>query len=238
MSWTDKDTRRNASRSHTGMRMRLSDGQLIGAIFIGLCTLGAAFITGAFGGPRIGLGSGDRPTPIVTITRTVTAHPSIGASSSTLPHATTQPNPTSGAPAVPLLTPVISQPGWTLAWHQKVSIGAQGMILGTSGPDMGDGSNYDLQYVPGSNTGWGDGGNVADFDYWSYNYSPGPATIHGVTGNSTGGSAPGSQAHLGDRLYVTLWENGSIQVNRIAYMQVVAIGTGYVIADMWVWNAS
>ena len=102
---------------------------------------------------------------------------------------------------------------------------------------MGDGSNYDLQYVPGSNNGWGYGGYVDAFEYWLYNYSPGPATIDGISGSSTGGNVAGSQAHVGDRQYVTLATQG-LQVNRIAYMQVVGVEAGNIVADMWVWNAS
>ena len=94
----------------------------------------------------------------------------------------------------------------------------------------------DLQYVPGGDNGWGYGGYVDAFNSWSHNYAPGPATINGISGTSTGSDVVGTEAHVGDRLYVT--RAYAFQVDRIAYMQIVRVGTGSVVADIWVWNAS
>jgi hypothetical protein len=146
------------------------------------------------------------------------------------------PEPTTTTPVIPLLRPIINQSGWTLAWHQHVLIGPQGIIFGFSGPQASDGSNYDLQYVPGSDNGWGYGGFVDAFNPWSYNYSPGPATINGISGTSTGSDVAGMEAHVGDRLYVT--RSTAFRVDRIAYMQIVGVGRGGVVADIWTWNAS
>jgi hypothetical protein len=151
---------------------------------------------------------------------------------STPPQAVPQPTPISGTPAIPVLKPIISQPGWTLAWHQKVSIGSEGIIFGISAPDTGDGSNYDLQYVPGNGNAWNCGRYVEDFDYWSHSYPPGPATINGVSENMMGCAL--GQAHVGDREFVTLSTVGF--VNRIAYMQIAETGAGGVVADIWTWN--
>lgn len=221
MSWRDQDNRR-------------------AAIIAGACTLvaglGAAFITVMANTPR----SGAQSVPTVTITQTVTvtqavtASPSADATASTPPQAVPQPTPTSGQPPIPLLRPVLSQPGWTLAWHQRVYIGPQGITFGGSAPDIGDGSNYDLHYVPGTDTGWGCGGQVVAFSSWPYKYSPGPATINGISGSSTGCDVGGMQVHIGDRLYGTLttW----VSVDRIAYMQIVGKEAGNIVAETWVWN--
>lgn len=149
-----------------------------------------------------------------------------------------QPNPEPTIPSIPILRPIINQPGWTLAWHQRVPIGPQGVVLGSSGPQASDGNgdDYDLQYVPGSDNGWGYGGYVDAFNSWSHNYAPGPATINGISGTSTGSDVTGTEAHVGDRLYVT--RAYAFQVDRIAYMQIVRVGRGSVVADIWVWNAS
>ena len=158
------------------------------------------------------------------------------ASSPTPPQAAPQPSPTLTIPAIRLLRPV-SQPGWVLAWHQKVSIGPQGITLGISGPQIDNGSNYDLQYVPGNGNGWeGYSIDIYAFDYWPYKYRPGPATISG-TENSAGGGVTGTQAHVGDREYVTFLTSGGT-VGKVAYMQIVGIGKGSIVADMWVWIAS
>ena len=211
MSWLDEHTGQDANRNRSGTRLslNLSNGQLIGAIFTGLCGLGAAFITGAFGGSHIIVGNGALPTPTVIITKTITARPSGDVSSSTSGSVVPRPNSKPTTISIPLLRPIISQPGWALAWHQTASIGPQGITFGSSDPQTGDGSNYDLQYVPGNDSGWGYNGYVDAFSYWPYTYAPGPAIINGISGTSTGGDVAGTQAHVGDRLYVTLSTPGN-----------------------------
>jgi hypothetical protein len=236
MSWLDQHTEQDSGPSRRGTRWSLNfrDGQLalIGAIFGGLCTLGSTLISGVLGGPHISTGSGAQPKPTVTIIRTVTARPSVGASSFAPPPPSPIPTPTPS-----LLRPIISQPGWALAWYRKVSIGPEGIRIGISGPQTGDGSNYDLQYAPGGDKGWGYDGYVDAFNSWPYTYSPGPARIDGISGTSTGSNVVGTQANVGDRLYITLATQG-LSVDRIAYMQVVGSSPGNIVADMWVWNAS
>jgi hypothetical protein len=103
-----------------------------------------------------------------------------------------------------------------------------------SGPAVGDGTNYDIQYSPGSALPpWGTGHYVEVFNYWSYGYRPGPATINGISANMAG-SGVNNAAQVGDRLFVAISTEGF--TDRIVYMQVVGVGAGSVIADTWVWN--
>lgn len=178
-----------------------------------------------------------QPAPTATITRLVTVGPSADASTSATPQTTPQSNLKPTPHAIPLLSPIINQHGWALAWHQNVSIDPQGIILGSSGPQIGDGNEYDLQYISGNDNGWDCRGSVNVLDYWSYTSRPGPATINGIVGNWIG-CARGKQAHVGDRMYVTIATGGRFNANRIAYMQVVRVDSGDIVADMWVWNAS
>ena len=148
------------------------------------------------------------------------------------PQTALQPSPSPSVPAIPLLKPIISQPGWTLAWHQRTSIGPQGIIFGMSGPDVGDGASYDLQYIAGNGNAWNCGRYVNYFSPWSYHYPPGPATLNGVSENLAGCAL--GQAHVGDRDYAILDTVGF--TNRIVYMQVVGVGPESIVADTWVWN--
>src|SRR5215831_5225661 len=84
-----------------------------------------------------------QPAPTPTINGTATARPSADAPASTPPQTTPQSNPKPRVPTIPLLRPIINQPGWALAWHQKISIDPQGIILGSSGPQTGDGNKFD-----------------------------------------------------------------------------------------------
>jgi hypothetical protein len=101
-----------------------------------------------------------------------------------------------------------------------------------SGPDVGDGASYDLQYISGNGNAWNCGRYVSYFSPWSYSYSPGPATLNGVSENQAGCAL--GQAHVGDRDYAILDTVGF--TNRIVYMQVVGVGPGSIVADTWVWN--
>jgi hypothetical protein len=175
--------------------------------------------------------------PTAMTTRPVISRPSADASASTPPETAPQPNPKPTPRAIPLLTPIIKQSGWTLAWHQNISIDPQGIILGAAGPQVGDGNEFDLQYIPGSGNDWDCRGSVKVFDYWSYTGRPGPATINGIVGNWTG-CERGKRAYVGDRIYVTIATDGRFNANRIAYMQVVRVDSEDIVVDMWVWNAS
>ena len=97
---------------------------------------------------------------------------------------------------------------------------------------MGDGNDYDLQYLSGDDNAWNCGHYVDYFSPWSHNYSPGPAMINGVSENMLGCAL--GQAHVGDREFATLDTVGF--VNRIVYMQIVGTKSGSVITEAWVWN--
>jgi hypothetical protein len=99
---------------------------------------------------------------------------------------------------------------------------------------MGDGSNFDLQYVPGSRNAWSSNNGL---HYWLNKYAPGPATINGIAGSSSNDVPAGPQAHIGDRLYDVLNTEGN-GIDIIAYMQVLEVTTENVVVDMWLWNAS
>lgn len=240
MTWINPDP----DRSHrvSGLRRIFSDHQLMGSGFIGICTLVAGLFGGAFGGPAIGIGPAGsaHPVPTVTITRntirtvTVSPHPPAGASSYRSTQASPQPGPTITPLTISLMKPIVSQSGWALAWHTNVSIGPQGVIVGNSGPQAGDGNNYDIQYLPGDGNGWNDSTDC--FNYWLNHYRPGPATIDGIISNECNDNVAGTQAHIGDRLYIGLGDGNGI--DRIGYMQVVGMAGANVIVDMWVWNAS
>lgn len=138
---------------------------------------------------------------------------------------------------VAVMVPITNQPGWTLTWHGPLSIGPQGRMLTNVdpnvGPQMGDGSNFDIQYVPGSGTGTGWAPSNA-LSYWAKPYRPGPATINGIWQNSIS-DATGAQANDGDLIYEVINTSGN-GVDVIAYMQVVAVHVGSVTVDMWIWN--
>jgi hypothetical protein len=238
MSWLEQHDRKDESQDRSGM---LSSPQAIAAIITGIFGLAIAFVTGLFSAPHIGLVSGAQPAPTVTTTRTVTviqtitATPTPDVTASTPPQVAPQPSQKPVATAIPLLSPSINQPGWTLAWHQKVSIDPEGIIFGSSAPSIGEGSNYDLQYVPGDGNSWRCG-NSHNLGSWSYGYRPGPATIIGLVG-IVAGCASG-QTHVGDRYFVTLSNAGGVVIIRIVYMQIIGIGPGGIVAEAWVWNSA
>ena len=231
MSWIDRDshTRRRPPRLWSIFK----DHQLIGSFAIAVCTLGAGFFTGALGGPTVGIGiQFKNPRPTITITRVITRTVTALASPSTSPSTPSSPPQPSPTPTMPLLKPIVNETGWVLAWHTDVSIGPQGIILGTSRPEPSNGKSFDLQYVPGG-SGWNDNG---CFDYWQKPYRPGPAIISGLTDNGCNNDVGGTQAHVGDHLYTELGDGAG--ASRIAYMQVVAVRAANVVVDIWVWNIS
>lgn len=208
----------------------LSSNQVVIALITGLFTVIAAFVTGAFKGNVIGLAPAPSVTVTTTQTATVTASPR-AQSTQASPAVQNQPNPQPTNSAVPVLAPK-NQPGWTLAWHDTEAIGPQGVIIARTGPQVGNGSNFDLQYIPGSGAGWITSGTSGDFGYWDNNYRPGPATINGIVVSGDDNTEPGGkQARLGDRL---IYENS--EDNIVAYMQVTSTPAGDVVTDMWLWN--
>ena len=99
---------------------------------------------------------------------------------------------------------------------------------------VGDGSGYDLQYLPGGGIGyWGCGHYVEVLNYWSYAYRPGPATIDGVS-KTMEGCYLNRMANVGDRVFVAISTNGF--TDRIVYMQIVAADPRGITADAWEWN--
>lgn len=102
-----------------------------------------------------------------------------------------------------------------------------------SGPYPGDGTTYDLQYLPGSEfVHWSTGHYLVVFSYWSYHYRPGPATIDGIS-ETMEGSDVSDIAHVGDRMFAA---RSVGHVNRVIYMQVVGVTPGSIVADTWVWD--
>jgi|SRR5215469_17245442 len=241
MSWPEQHDRKDGGQSRSG---RFSSPLAI-TIISGIFGLVGAFI-GRVSAPHAGFTSGYGPAPAVTITRTATVIQTVTSTStpdipvSTPPQVAPQSSPKPVTSAIPILSPIINQPGWTLAWHQKVSIDPEGIIFGSSGPYIGNGSNsnYDLQYVPddGNGNAWSCGGYAHNLDSWSYSYRPGPATIIGLVGIRA--NCASGQIHVGDRYFLTLSiSGGGVTINRIAYMQITGTGPGSIVAETWVWNS-
>jgi hypothetical protein len=123
----------------------------------------------------------------------------------------------------------VEQPGWILQWHGEEPIGPQGVKLTVFGPRLANGSDYDLQYLPG--TGWegNSGGTIAQIGYWLNTYRPGPSIINGfLDGNYQ--DPMGAEASVGDRICIR--SSPSI----IVYMQVVSSEPSGVVVDMWLWD--
>jgi hypothetical protein len=221
-------TRPDQDRQPKGRRrLNLSNNQIIAALIAGVCTIVAAFVTGAVKGQALGL----KPTPTVTVTKriivSVTASPK--RSSANSQQSNPQPQPTGST--IPILAPK-NQPGWSLVWDGTEYIGPQGIIVAQTGSQVGNGSNFNIQYVPGS--GWGVGGSWGDFAYWDYNYRPGPATINGIAlANDDHTDPRGQLAQAGDRL-IYQDSDGTI----VSYMQVTRVAAGDVVTDMWLWIKS
>lgn len=221
-------TRLDQERRPEGRRsLNLSSNQVIAALILGLCTIVAAFVTGAVKGQTLGL----RATPTVTVTKriivTVTASPR--RPSNTSHKSNPRPNPTGST--IPILTPK-NQPGWSQVWNGSENIGPQGIILAQTGSQVGNGSNFNIQYVPGN--GWGVGGSWGDFGYWDNTYRPGPAIITGIVQAGADHTDPrGQLAQAGDRLFYQS-NDGTI----VSYMQVTRVAAGVVVTDMWLWVKS
>jgi hypothetical protein len=169
--------------------------------------------------------------------------PPVSTPSST-PSLLMSPSPTAGvaqgsafpvpAQVIPILSPV-AQAGWVLEWNRVVQIGAPGVILATSGPQPGDGTSFDLQYIDEPGNGWSKGLDPCALMYWRSVYKPGPASINGIVNYSRylGAYPAGAQAVVGDRL---IFEDSARNV--VAYMQVTDVSGGYVDVDTWVWAKS
>jgi hypothetical protein len=232
--------RREASQgsSKNYVKEKFFNNQFIGAIAAALIVGVAGLFAGIFGGSRMGLVPEVKTTATATATATVTASPSARTSSRT-PHPAVQ---SSLAPAIPILAPKLGQPGWTLAWHQDVSIGPQGIIFGPSGYQVGNGSSFNLQYLPGSDDGdgwqFGNNSGALTMAKWTVTYAPDPGTINGISQNSGSGCDEcGQQVNAGDRWYITLDTDQKDSTNMIAYMQVIKVGQESVVADIWTWTA-
>jgi hypothetical protein len=130
---------------------------------------------------------------------------------------------------VPVLAPA-EQSGWVLDWHQHVSIEPQGVIVTRAGPVAGNGSNFDIQYVPGH--GWSVNNDTQEMDNWPSTIQPGPATINGFIMAGDANSAPqGNVAHVGDTIDWISQNN-----DLIGYIDVVSVNASGVEVDMWVWT--
>ena len=199
---------------------------LIAALIGGIFTLIAANIK-----PDVSVPATATPQAHTLITKHTPSYspsPTPALSSSAVPPVQT-PDPTlTPSPArIPVVTPT-EQPGWTLEWHQKVSIQSPGVVITRVGYTVGDGSNFDLQYVPGN--GWAAGNNIVEIDNWPVNLKPGPAAINGFLNAGDATSSPvGSVAHVGDTID---WINEN---NVIGYLDVTAVNSQGIDVDMWVW---
>lgn len=161
------------------------------------------------------------PAGTITVRPTVTVTDTAGARPTKRPAGLSK--------STSVLAPV-NQSGWALDWHNTVTIGAQGIVLTMSGPQEGNGSNYDLQYISGSSGGgWLFGSNTNALIYWVNTYRPGPASITGIINNGQDQNAGGQEAHVGDRLCYQGYDD-------VAYLQVTAIRADGVVADMWLWS--
>jgi hypothetical protein len=169
------------------------------------------------------------------------ASPSQGSSAPASPGPATT---SSNAPiekSIPLMVPILSQPGWNLVWRGQKSIGPQGVIFSEvnpiSGPETGNGGEFNLQYVaPGSGSGWGS--NLNYLYYWTNSYRPGPGTIAGILQNQdfSGDNPAGMLAHVGDRLFAAM-DTEAEGFNIAFFMQVIKVEQDSVLVDMWVWNS-
>jgi len=207
------------------------------AIIGGLFALAAAIIGGIFQLASRGDGNNASPAAISSPKAQVSSAPATRRSaSSPPPEATPQPIPSGSPPSpttaptnVPVLTPT-EQSGWILDWHQQVSIESQGIIVTHAGPQAGNGSNFDIQYVPGD--GWAASNDTQEMDDWPSTIRPGPATIVGFIMAGAPSSAPqGAIAHIGDTID---WISQSNNV--VGYMDVTGLDAGGVEVDMWVWT--
>ncbi len=122
-----------------------------------------------------------------------------------------------------------------------IPIGPAGVILRSSGFDIGDGGNSDLQYVFGGGDGCGCGWNIPNgsslyyLAYWTNNYKPTPAYIVGdQNGNSD--VAYNDTANVGDVLVGIL--EGENPTGPVICMKVMAVKNGEVLVDMRLWNHS
>jgi hypothetical protein len=119
---------------------------------------------------------------------------------------------------------------------RKFIFGLEGIILNTSGPHVADGSNFDLQYVPGSGNGWSIGEYIGSAAYWTFNYKPGPSSINGLFDSDNYQSFGGATAYVGDRLCIG--GSGRYEFGTVIYMQVTSVGATGVDADAWMWSGS
>jgi hypothetical protein len=170
---------------------------------------------------------------------TGTASPPSAASPSLTPKPTESSAPRKTQTRIPMLKPVESQNGWTLAWKGQLIIGPQGRSLvnvdPNSGPQVSNGEDCDIQYIPGLGGGTGWNGCDNSLGYWPTKYKPGPATIVAISG-SLNSDASSNQARIGDHIY-ELIKRDSWETNVVAYMQVIAVGNEDATVNMWLWNA-
>ena len=219
MTRMDQESRRSNRRGS-----KLSNNQVIAALITGLFTLAAAFVTGAYKGPGLGLG----PTPRVTVTERVPVTPKhLGPTSSAL-----QPTPVSSVSKISVLAPV-NEPGFKSAWHGSVAIGAAGVRIASFGVLPGTPQDWDIAYQSGGgDAGWHTNGDNSDNGYiwyWDGTGTPNPAFCNTEHANGAGNEP--SMAKLGDK-YCYGDDNGLI-----GYLQVTSIGVNGVTAAIWLWSS-
>jgi hypothetical protein len=122
----------------------------------------------------------------------------------------------------------MEQPGWSLNWNGRVSIQSEGIVVGQAGPAVSNGSNFDIQYIPGN--GWAAGNNTVEMDNWPITIQPGPSTINGSMNNGGQTTTP-TTAQVGEELD---WMNQN--QNMVGYIFVTAVNNAGVEVDMWVWT--
>ena len=217
MTKLDREGRRANRRG-----FNISNNAAIAALITGVCTIAAAFVTGAYKGPAIGIGA----TPRVTVTERVTVPPKSSGSSSAQGS-----GPQSAASEIPILAPA-NDPGFRPTWSGPLTVGAAGVRITSLGVVQGTPQDWDLAYQPGgSDAGWQRSGTSGQYLwYWDGTGTPDPAFCSREFSSGSGG-APGI-AKLGDKYCYA--DNTGL----IGYMQVTNISPNGVTATTWLWSKS
>lgn len=203
--------------------LNLSNSQALAAAITGVCTITAAFITGAYKGHSLGLG----PAPHVSVTKTIYVTPTPTVSASVAASRSSQ----SAASEIPVLTPAADS-GFKQTWHGSVSVGAAGARILSSGVYQGTPQDWDIAYQPGGgDAGWQMNDNNTDNGYiwyWDGTGTPDPAFCSREYSASSGNEP--SLAKLGDKYCY------GDTTGLVGYMQVTNVSANGVTLAVWLWD--